>query len=199
MADVEVHEHAAGLTWVVTSELLRRACHALVADGRVWLVDPIDESGPLARATALGAPAGVIQLLDRHNRDGVAIAARLEVPLLRLPASVPGSPFTTMSVLDVPGWREMALWWPETATLVVPEAVGTAPTFAVGRGSVGVHPMLRLFGVRRLRDIEPELLLVGHGPPVVGPGAAAALRDALARSRSDLPRFVAKLPGMVRS
>ena len=198
MPDVEIHEHAAGLTWVLSGEPMGRASHALAADGRVWLVDPVDEPAPLARAAALGELAGVIQLLDRHNRDCAAIAQRLGVTLARLPAALPETPFESISVVDVPKWREVALWWPETRTLVVPEAVGTGEAFAVGDGSVGVHPLLRLFGVKRLRQSEPELLLVGHGPPIVGSEATVALREALARSRSDLPRFVAKLPALVR-
>lgn len=199
MPDVELHTHAAGLTWVVRGETMGRASHALAADGRVWLVDPVDAPEPLARAAELGELAGVLQLLDRHARDGAAIAQRLSVPLLRLPSALPGTPFESLGVVDVPGWREVALWWPATKTLVVSEAVGTAAYYAVGDGSVGVHPFLRLFGVGRLRRFVPELLLVGHGPPVTGAAASAALREALGRSRADLPRLVAKLPRMARS
>lgn len=198
MTAVKIHEHAAGLTWVM-SEGMARASHALAVDGRVWLVDPVDEPEPLARAATLGEPAGVVQLLDRHARDGAVIAQRLGVPLERLPSTLPGTPLETIAVVDVPKWREVALWLAATKTLVVPEAVGTAAHFAVGDGAVGVHPLLRPFGVGRLRHLAPELLLVGHGPPVVGPEAAHALREALSRSRSDLPRLVAKLPALVRA
>jgi hypothetical protein len=56
MSRIEVEEHALGLTWVV-EEPMERAFHALVDDGRVWLVDPLD--GPeIADAVALGEPAG---------------------------------------------------------------------------------------------------------------------------------------------
>lgn len=194
MADATVHEHAAGLTWVLRREGMGRASHALAVDGRVWLVDPVDAPEALEAVAALGTVAGVVQLLDRHERDGAALAARLGVPLHRLPTALPGTPFTTIPVIDVPRWREVALWWPATRTLVVAEAVGTVAYYAVGAGAVGVHPFLRAFGVPRLRTWEPELLLVGHGPPVRGAEATGALQDALARSRSDLPRFVAKLP-----
>ncbi len=198
MAVTEVHEHAAGLTWVLVGEGLQRASHALAVDGRVWFVDPVDEPEPLARAAEIGRPAGVLQLLDRHNRDGAAVARRLGVPLLRLPSRVSDAPFELVRVVDVPRWREVALWWPATRTLVVPEAVGTAPSFAVGDGRVGVHPLLRAFGMSRLGRWEPDLLLVGHGPPVAGAEASTALHEALARSRADLPRLVAKLPALVR-
>lgn len=199
MAAVEIHPHAAGLTWVLTGEGMARACHALVADGRVWLVDPVDEPEALERAAALAPVAGVVQLLDRHNRDGAEIARRLGVPFLRLPREVAGAPFEAVRLIDVPRWREVALWWPATRTLVVPEAVGTAAAWAVGGGPVGVHPLLRAFGVSQLRGWEPDLLLVGHGPPVAGPDATAALREAVTRSRADVPRLLAKLPALLRA
>lgn len=198
MVDPKIHEHAAGLTWVMSGEGMARASHALAVDGRVWLVDPVDEPEPLARVAALGELAGVVQLLDRHSRDGAVIAQRLGVGFERLPSAMPDTPLEAIRLVDVPKWHEVALWWPATRTLVVPEAVGTAVPFAVGDGSVGVHPLLRAFGVKRLRHFEPELLLVGHGPPVVGPEATSALREALGRSRSDLPKLVAKLPALVR-
>lgn len=198
MADPQMHEHAAGLTWVFAEETMQRACHALVADGKVWLIDPIDAPAPLARAAELGEVTGVLQLLDRHNRDGEAIATRLGVPLTRLPTSVPGSPFEAVSVIDKPKWHEVALWWPEGKTLVVAEAVGSVDAFAVGDGPVGVHPMLRAFGVSALRGYEPDVLMMGHGAPVTGPATAGALRDALDRSRKDLPKLLTKLPGLLR-
>lgn len=198
MADPELHEHAAGLTWVLGDQLTRTS-HALVDDGRVWLVDPVDDPVALARVAELGEPAGVLQLLDRHERDGAALAARLGVPLHRLPAELPGAPFEVVDVLSVPRWREVGLWWPAKATLVVAESVGTNRMFAVGSGGVGVHPMLRAFGAGRLRRFAPELLLVGHGRPVEGPSTSAALHDGLARSRRDIPQLLKRLPGIVRS
>ena len=70
-----------------------RTSHALAVDGRVWLTDPIDADGVEERIRSLGEPAGVIQLLDRHKRDGAALAARLGVPLHVVPSSLPGTPF----------------------------------------------------------------------------------------------------------
>ncbi len=199
MPDVvaEVHEHPAGLTWVERT-VAARAWHALADAGRVWLVDPVDVPDLLPRAAELGEVVGVLQLLDRHGRDGATLAGRLGVPLHRLPAALPGTPFTVLGVLDKPKWREVGLWWMERRVLVVPESVGTGAAFAVGDAPVGVHPMLRLFGVGALRPYEPEVLLVGHGAPVSGPSTAAALERALDRSRRDVPGLLAKLPGLVR-
>ena len=176
---------------------MRRAAHALRADGRVWLVDPFEDPVALSAATELGTPAGVIQLLDRHNRDCGAIAQRLEVPLLRVPEQVDDSPFTVLSVISRPWWREVALWWEAERTLVVAEAVGTVPAFTLGR-KVGVHPMLRLRPPRgTLTARSPERLLVGHGVAVQS-DAAAAINDALSGSLSDIPQLVLKLPSLIR-
>ncbi len=189
--DATLHHHPLGLTWTVR-EPLARSSHALVADGRLWLVDPVDHEEALDAALALGAaPAAVLQVLDRHPRDSAAIAERLGIPHHRLPDHLPGTPFRVVPVVDVPGWREHALWWAERRALVVPEAVGTVGYFAVGTGAVGVHPFLRPLPPRSLAQFEPEHLLVGHGPPRSGPETADELRDALRRSRRDLVR----LPG----
>ena len=187
--------HDLGITWVEEGALAR-AAHAVADGGRVWLIDPFDDTAALATAAQLGEPAGVLQLLDRHNRDCEAIARRLGVPLMRLPASGAGTPFAVVAIMSRGRWKEVALWWPERAALIVAEAIGTAPGFTAGRDA-GVHPMLRLTPPRaQLATYRPEVLLVGHGKPLTS-GAAAALQDALARSRSDIPRLVVKLPSLL--
>jgi hypothetical protein len=196
MALRQLDEHDLGLTWVV-DEPVERASHALSADGRVWLVDPVDEPQAIERAQALGDVAGVLQLLDRHNRDGEALATRLGVPLNRVPAELPGTPFEVRPLVSLPVWREVALWWPQRRGLVVAEVLGTHPLWALGRPA-GVHPMARMLPPRSLGDLEPEHLLVGHGAAIHGPAAAAAVREALAHSRGDLPRLAAQVPAIVR-
>jgi hypothetical protein len=190
-----IQRHPLGLTWLDTDGL-RRSAHAIRADGRVWFVDPFEDEVALSTAAELGQPTAVIQLLDRHNRDCARIAERLEIPRLRLPAEVPGSPFTVVSVVSRPWWREVALWWEQERTLIVAEAVGTIPAFALGR-RLGVHPLLRLTPPRGLASHSADRLLVGHGPTLES-GADSALRDAMASARSDIPKFVLKLPSLVR-
>ena len=187
-----------GFSWY-PDEALTRTGHALDTGSGVWLIDPVDDPEAIARATALAPPAGVIQLLDRHNRDCSALAARLGVPHLRLPDVIPGSPFGVVSVVDLPRWRELALWWPDRRVLVVAEAIGTNAVYALGPGPAGMHPMLRAFPPGALRHYEPEHLLVGHGRGVHGPAATAAVRDAYDRSRRDLPKLLVKLPGMAKA
>ena len=153
-----IQELPFGFTWV-QDEPMARASHALVADGRVWIVDPVDSPGVVERAQGLGEVAAVVQLLDRHNRDCEAIASRLGVPHLTVPDDVPDSPFEVVRVVHWPKWAENALWWPAQRALVVAEAVGTAPLFTLGKGAVGVHAMLRPMPPRkaagRLRPRSP--------------------------------------------
>ena len=92
----------------------------------------------------------------------------------------------------MPGWREVGLWWGEHEAFVIPEAVGTASYFAVGERALGVHPFLRAKPPGVLRELAPATLLVGHGP-TLHEGAASALREALGRSRRDVPRATAAM------
>src|SRR6478735_5259331 len=167
----EIAEHPLGLTWIVDDPLLR-ASHALVHDGRVWFVDPVDAPEAIERATALGEPAAVLQLFMAHPRDSETLAARLNVPHLTLPDVLPDSPFSVLDVALRP-WKERALWWPEPRGLIVPESIGTATHYAVGRGLAGVHVVRRALPPNQLKPFLPEHLLVGHGEPVHGGEAAA--------------------------
>jgi hypothetical protein len=194
---VAVHEHPFGFTWVEDAAM-GRAAHALADGGRVWLVDPFDATGMVQRAQALGEVAGVIQLLDRHNRDCEAIASRLGVAHARVPSELPATPFEVVGVLDRKKWAEKALWWPAQRTLVVAEVLGTSPFFTVGDDAVGVHAMVRPFPPKALGAFAPEHLLVGHGPPVSGDAARNGPRRALRGARRDVPRLLLKLPKLLR-
>src|SRR5918996_2649613 len=120
-------EFAAAFGWIL-HETTCRTSHALAADGGVWLVDPVDVPGLDERIAALGEPRGVIQLIDRHNRDCAALARRLGVPHHRLPfAGVPGAPFELVRVVRLPGWRELALLSPTERALVAADTLGTLP------------------------------------------------------------------------
>jgi hypothetical protein len=190
---VRLERHDLGVSWTLR-EAMARTSHALADDGRVWLIDPVDAPEALAAVADLGRPAAVVQLLDRHPRDCAALAERLGVPHLRLPEALPDSPFEIVPVLDLPRWREVALWWPARRALAVAEAVGTSPFYTAGSGAAGIHALLRLLPPGRLRDYAPEHLLPGHGRPLHGPAAAAALEHAYRRSRRDVPRLLAAIP-----
>ncbi len=187
-----------GFTWVA-DEPMQRASHAFATDGSYWLVDPLVWEPALERAAGMGRPAGVIQLLERHNRDCAELAARLDVPHIRMPTAADGLPFETIRLVNRERWREVALWWPEQSVLVVPECVGTTPMYTLGSGAAGVQPLVRFkrpHRLDRLRFVEPDHLLVGHGG-AVQQNAAEALHRALDRARRDLPRMIVKMPALI--
>lgn len=192
-----LQHHPVGLTWH-EDDAMARAAHAVSDGERYWLIDPFEHAAALEAAAQLGTAAGVIQLLDRHNRDNEAIARRLGVPHHRLPKAVPDTPFEVVTVIDRPWWRERALWWPARSALIVAEAIGTGPLFSLGRAA-GVHPFLRMVPPRgALGRYAPDHLLCGHGPPVTD-DAARALSVALQRSRTDSPKLLLALPSVIRS
>lgn len=187
---------AAGFSWLV-EEPMTRTCHALAADGKVWIVDPVDDPAVMERVAALGTPQAVLQLLDRHNRDSAAVAARLGVPHLIAPRSLPGTPFEIVELKRRPWWKEAALWWEAEKLLLVPEAVGTNRFFTADRGPAGMHLFVRPFPPRRaLGRFQPQHLLVGHGEGLHGAAAADGLRFALADSRKGMLSVLRVLPSM---
>jgi hypothetical protein len=179
-----VDELPFGFGWLEAGSFMHRCSHALAVNGQVWILDALADDEALERVASLGEPAGVVQLLDRHGRDNVVIAARLGVPLHVVPPQAPlDAPFDVVPLLRNRLWSEVALWFPEQRTLAVAEAVGTAQFFRAPAEKVGVEPLLRLTPPRRLLDFEPAHLLVGHGEGV-HEDVPAAIRDSVEGSRS---------------
>ncbi|MEF8799749.1 MAG: hypothetical protein V5A38_07855 [Halolamina sp.] len=198
-----------GISWTLEEDSMHRTSHALGTDAGVWIIDPVDAPGLDDELDELGDVAGVTLLLDRHKRDSEVVARRHDVPV-SLPAalgpvadeldaqaeryagSLPGTEFRTVRLTNNRFWREVALFDADRGTLVVPEAVGTNELFSTSDERLGVHPVLRLFPPRQaLGGLEPERVLVGHGPGVFD-DAAAALRYALGNSRRNAPKLYAQ-------
>jgi hypothetical protein len=172
-------------------ELRRRTSHAVASGGRVWILDPLDGEGIDGRIGQLGEPAGVVQLLDRHDRDSRGVAQRLGVPLHVTPfGGVEGAPFDVVRVVDVPRWREVALWFPGERILVCADAVGSASYFRTKGERIGVHPLLRPWPPKALARFEPRQLLLGHGRGLAGDEAAQALKAAIHSSRRRIPAWI---------
>ena len=197
-----------GTTWIAyPDESMQRASHALVVDDAVWLVDPLDGEGLDEHLAELGEVAGVIILLDRHKRDSAAIATRHDVAVhipewmdgvaeeIDAPVEAFGTTvadtYTVYPLARSRFWQEAALYDEDEGTLVVPEAVGAASYFLAGEERLGVHPMKRLVPPRRLREFDPDRILVGHGRPITT-DAGAALSDALDGSRRRTPALYTK-------
>jgi hypothetical protein len=175
-----------GFGWIVDEEFMVRCSHALVEDGRVWAIDPVDGDGVEERIRAAGAPAGVLQLLDRHNRDCADLAARLDVRHHVVPQGSLG-PFACIAVRNSRSWREVALWWADRRVLVCPDVLGTAPYYRAAKERLAVHPLLRVRPPRpELGGLQPSVILCGHGEGVLE-DADTALREALSTSRRRIP------------
>ncbi len=185
---------AGSFAWIADpDEPHERASCALVVPAGLLVVDPVDAPGLDEALGSLGRVAGVVTLLDRHQRDAEAVAARLGAPRL-LPAAlggpgvgVPG--VEERSVLRRPGWREALLWLPDRRLLVCAETLGTNRFFLARDGDrLGLHPLARILPpVRAFSGLRPDVVAVGHGPPLLE-GAEPALRHALAHASRDLPR-----------
>lgn len=181
-----VDEQGDGFGWEAV-ERMRRTSHALCIDGRVWLIDPLDAPGVEERVRALGEPAGVLQLLDRHGRDCAAWAERLGVPLVRAWEGVGEAPFEVLPVCDNRFWHEVALWERQTRTLICADVLGTVPFFRAPGEPIGMHPLLRFSPPKSLLRVAPDRVLVGHGEGL-STGAAVAVHEAVVTARRRLPR-----------
>lgn len=204
----EIDRWDGGFGWLAyPEEGMKRASHALVSDGEVWLVDPVDADGLDDLLAAEGEVAGVVVLLDRHNRDANDIAARhgvsvhrpawmdtvdsdYDIPVEDLGDELGDTGYRVGKLHDTPVWREAFLHHPEDGTLVVPESLGTASYFLTAGERVGVHPMLRLLPPRELVDYDVERVVMGHGEGVMT-DAASAIRDAVRNSRRRAPGLYA--------
>lgn len=192
-----IDESELGITWVMDHPM-ELASHALVSDGKVWIIDPIDDPEVMKKVADLGEPQAVLQLLDRHNRHCKIIAERLNIPHIFLPEELRGTPFEAVDVVDNRIWKERALWWKARKALVVAEAIGTAEHFHPSEAGAGVHIGLRLNPPKKsIGTFMPQHLLVGHGEAIHGPPATKALQEAIDRSVRDLPGALAIIPGQI--
>jgi hypothetical protein len=202
----EVDAFDGGVGWLAhPDEAMERTSHALVEDGDVWLVDPVDAEGLDDRLAGMGRVRGVIVLYHYHRRDASAIAARHDVPVL-LPAGMTKLSDDDLAApvrrfegrLDDTGyylrevttsrfWQEWALF--DGETLVVGESLGTAEYFLAPGERLGVSLVRRPMPPREpLADLDPERVLCGHGEGVFA-DAAGELRRALVEARRTAPRM----------
>jgi hypothetical protein len=186
-----VDEWEGGFGWSI-NEFMRRTSHALLVAGRVWLIDPVDTPELEERVRALGDPAGVLQLLDRHQRGCAVWAQRLGVPHVRAWESGGAAPYEVLPVRRRRWWREVALWEPSSRTLVCADALGTVSYFCAPGERIGLHPLVRPFPPRALGRVAPERILCGHGSGVHD-DATAALQEALRTARRRLPAVALRL------
>lgn len=213
----EIDAFDGGFGWLAhPDEGMERAGHALVEDGDVWLVDPVDADGLDDRLADCGRVRGVVVLFHYHRRDASAIAARHDVPVLlptgmtavaddevpapvrRFDGQLGDTGYFLRSVTRTRVWQEWALF--DGETLVVGESVGTAAYFLAPGERLGVSLVRRIVPpAESLGDGEPERVLCGHGEGVFA-DAAGELRRALAEARRTAPRmYLRHAPTLLRN
>ena len=165
---VRVVDEIAEATGWMEEERMRRTSHALAVDGRVWLFDAVDWPGLEERVRALGEPAGVIQLLDRHNRDCAAVAQRLGVPHHVVPGSLPGTPFEFLPVCGSAGGRRSRSGGRSAGSSSSPTCSGRSPSSARATSPPGSTRSCGSGRHARCAGLAPEHLLVGHGEGIHG-------------------------------
>ena len=193
-----VDEQEDGFGWAI-DEPLERTSHALRVDGRVWLIDPVDAPELEDRIRALGEPAGVLQLLDRHARDGAAWAARLGVPLVRAfegprRHAVPGAAGAGQPLLA--GGRALGAAEPDARSAPTSSArsSSSAPETSASACTLCCDSRRRA----RSSRVAPERVLVGHGGGI-HQDAAAAVHDTVRNARRRIPAALASAVRAVRS
>ena len=179
-----------------------RSSHALRTDDGVWIIDPLDAPNVAERIASLGDVTGVAVLSCYHARDAERFARRHDVPvfvptwmgrvgdLIDAPIErytfSPSPEFRVLPCRPFPAWQE-AFWYHEpTETLVVPDSLGTIESFRVGDERLGLELFRRLQPPTQLSGLDPERILVGHGPGLTTE-AGSALREALDGARWTFP------------
>lgn len=172
-----------GRTWMAHPEAqMQRASHALVANGEVWLVDPLDAADLDEELAALGPVAGVVLLGSEHHRHADRLAARhgvsihlpawfeedakdFEAPVVEFTDGLADTGFRAIELKEG-FWQEAGLYHPERRTLAVSDTFMTA-LFAARTGRVELFPPARLDPPHSALDgLAIDRLLVGHGEPV---------------------------------
>ncbi len=115
-------------------------------------------------ALALGIGKHPPGTVDRPLKDGDTVGP-LEV--LHTPGHSPG---------------HLAFWWPERRALFTGDAVATWPMFAGGWPAFNINETHQRASLRRMAELDPEVLGVGHGDPILD-DAAARLRSLVTNGR----------------
>ena len=207
----EIDRFEDGVGWIAyPEETMQRASHAVAGADGLWVVDPVDADGLDDMLAEYGEVAGVVVLLDRHERDAAAVASRHDVPVY-VPAWMSGvaeelavpiervedgvGEFALERLVDNPFWQEAALF--DGETLVVPESLGTASYFRAPGERLGVHPMRRALPPQSVTSYAADRLRVGHGKGLAA-DARPAIRDAVDGARRRMiPLYLDTIKGFV--
>ena len=81
-------------------------------------------------------------------------------------------------VLHSPGHTpgHLAFWWPEQRVLFAGDAIATYPEFSPGWPAFNLNLTQHWVSLRRMAELDAEVLAVGHGDPITA-GAAQRVRS----------------------
>jgi glyoxylase-like metal-dependent hydrolase (beta-lactamase superfamily II) len=79
-----------------------------------------------------------------------------------------------ISVLHTP--EHLAFWWPERRVLFAGDAIATYPVFEAGWPAFNLNPTQHRVSLRRMSELDAQVLAVGHGEPITA-GAAQRVRS----------------------
>jgi glyoxylase-like metal-dependent hydrolase (beta-lactamase superfamily II) len=87
-----------------------------------------------------------------------------------------------LHVLHAPGHSpgHLAFWWPERRLVLVGDAICTWPFVGAGWRAFNLNPTQHRASLRRLAELEADVVGVGHGEPITS-GARALVRDLVDR------------------
>jgi glyoxylase-like metal-dependent hydrolase (beta-lactamase superfamily II) len=90
-----------------------------------------------------------------------------------------------LHVIDASGHTpgHLALWWPERRVLFSGDAIATWPVFAAGWPAFNLNVKEHRASLRRMAELDAEVVGVGHGEPIRSEGArrVRTLADQLGR------------------
>lgn len=173
------------------SPLTLDGTNSYVVDG--WVVDPGPDDDRHLEAVRLAAEDGIEGVVLTHGHaDHAEGAARLGAPVTRPEDGQVVGPFRTLAT---PGHS------PDSVSLVVGRACFTGDT-VLGSGSVFIAPgegslSAYLESLRRLRELDLDVLCPGHGPYVWEP--EAKLEEYISHRLERERRLVEALDGGLRT
>ena len=192
-----IDEWENGFGWIAKpKENMRRTSHAVVEDGDVYLIDPVDAENLDQKIDESGEVKGIILLFERHERDSEKLAERYDCPVYvpewfereldaevkKISEKVPGTDWEIHTVVESRMANEAAIYNEDNRTLIVADSLGTAKHLR-GRGEkLGMSPLYRLNPPQKLLDFESERIFCGHGEGI-RENATVTMKDTISKGR----------------
>jgi len=119
-----------------------------------------------------------------HLQIGLNLDIAKHVPITVDQFVHEGDRIGPIQVIFAPGHSpgHLAFYWPERRALIAGDAVCTWPSFMLGWRGFTLNHKQHQASLRRLAELDAEVLCVGHGEPLTS-GAAGRIRSALQGGR----------------